>query len=390
MFVNSPRKKFFILGLPGVGKTTLVKHLFQFLKKTLPEFDLTGFITEEIREEGERKGFKLKPLDNSKKELILSLKKDLLPPEEVKKRPSVGKYAVMLENLEKLIDELEKKIQKASSFFVIDEIGKMEALSPKFCRFIELLLNSQNYLLATVGKGDLLLLKKVRKFEPAFLCEVTKENRDFLRERLEIEFFRKGKLIVVEGIDGSGKTTFSKVLYEKLKEKKKKVMLSCEPTSGPFGKKIREILGKKKGDAWELRSLFLKDRMWHVKNLIIPALKEGRWVVLDRYYLSTLAYQTAQGFSLKELLIENETIAPIPDLVIYLDLPLDIAFKRMENRKKDLSLFEKEGFLKKVKKNYEDSLKLFNHLVIDATKSLEENVEDVLKVLNSKFEGSLS
>ena len=62
----------------------------------------------------------------------------------------------------------------------------------------------------------------------------------------------------------------------------------------------------------------------------------------------------------------------------------------MENRKKDLSLFEKEGFLKKVKKNYEDSLKLFNHLVIAATKPLEENVEYVLKVLNSKFEGSLS
>jgi dTMP kinase len=134
----------------------------------------------------------------------------------------------------------------------------------------------------------------------------------------------------------------------------------------------------------------LKDRLWHVENLIIPALKEGKWIILDRYYLSTLAYQGAQGFSLKELLMENETIAPIPDLVIYLDLPLDVAFERMENRKKDLSLFEKKDFLERVKKNYEKCLKLFNHIVIDATRPLEENLQYVLEFLDSKFKGPFS
>ncbi|MBO8144321.1 MAG: dTMP kinase [Thermodesulfobacterium sp.] len=388
MLINSPRKKIFILGSPGVGKTTLVEYLSNFIRTHLAEFKISGFITKEIREGKERKGFKIKVL-NSEEEYLLAIKKNFMNFEENKNRPSVGKYVVMIENLEKVVNFLEK-VKGKEEFFIIDEIGKMEILSKRFCNFIETLLNSDIHLLATVGKGENPFLKKVKNFEPAYLCEVTKENRDFLKKRLKLEFLRKGKLITIEGIDGAGKTTFAKALYEKLKEKGINCIFSCEPTFGPFGKKIKEILIKGENSSQELRALFLKDRMWHVENIIIPALEEGKWVILDRYYLSTLAYQGSQGLPLKELLVENETIAPIPDLIIYLDLPLEIAFERIETRKKKLSFFEKKEFLKNVKKNYAGFLGLFHYLIIDATKAVEENVRYALEFLNSKFKGPLS
>lgn len=387
MFINSPRKKFFILGSPGVGKTTLVEYLFDFLKINLSQFNFSGFITSEIREDGERKGFKIKVL-NSEEEFLLAIRKDLVSSQETKDKPSVGKYIVTIENLEKVTKNLEKELGRENNFFIIDEIGKMEIHSLRFCKFIERLLNSSIYLLATIGKGESPFLKKIKDFEPAFFCEVTRENRDFLKSRLKLEFLRKGKLIVIEGIDGAGKTTISKALYETLKKRGINCIFSSEPTSSPFGKEIKTALTKKESNSQKLRFLFLKDRMWHVKNIIVPALEEGKTLILDRYYLSTLAYQSSQGLPFKELLIENETVAPIPDLIIYLDIPLEVAFKRIANREKKLTIFEKRGFLERVTETYQRCLKLFNHLVIDATKSVEENLEYIFKFLDSKFESS--
>lgn len=389
MFLNSPRKKFFVLGAPGVGKTTLVEYLFKFLKKNLSSFNFLGFLTTEIREGAERKGFKIKVL-NSNMESLLAIRKDLIDSEEIKDKPFIGKYVVKIENLEKVVENLEKEIRKENAFFIIDEIGKMEILSLKFRKFIKKLLISPVYLLATVGKGEAPFLKKVRDFEPAFLCEVTKENRDFLRNRLKFEFIRKGKLIVIEGIDGAGKTTFAKALYETLKKRGINCIFSCEPTFGPFGEKIKSALIKKESNLQDLRLLFLKDRKWHVENIIIPALEAQKWIILDRYYPSTLAYQSSQGLPFRELLIENETIAPIPDIVIYLELPLEVAFKRIGNREKRITIFEKREFLERVTETYKRCLKLFNYLIIDATKSVEENLKYLLEFLDSKFKSSLS
>ena len=390
MLLQSPRKKFFILGLPGVGKTTLIEYLYKYLKNNLPQFFTLGFITKEVREGSKRKGFKIEVLP-FQQEYILAEDKKFLSFEDTLNRPSVGKYIVYTETLDITIEILKNSLNiKEPLFFIIDEIGKMEILSFKFCEFIKMILHSPHFLLATLGKGESSFLKEIKNFEPAFFCELTRENRNFLRNRLEYEFQRKGKIIAIEGIDGAGKTTLSKILYDKLKKEKIECILSAEPTDGPFGKKLKELLKKEKIDSLEFKQLILKDRKWHVEKLIIPSIKNGRWVILDRYYLSTIAYQGAQGLDEKTLLIENETIAPTPDLVIYLDLSIKEALKRINNRKKGIQIFEKKEFLTKVDAIYKKYLKWFNCLILEAESPLEENLKLIKEYLNSKFEGTFS
>lgn len=385
MLLNGPRKKLFLIGNPGVGKTTLIEFLYNFLKTK--GFPLTGFITKELRDQKERKGFVLVDLVSDKIS-VLALKKH---PYNKTNLPTVGKYQVNIKNLEELIKKYYVFLNNPSYIFIIDEIGKMEVLSSKFCKFIEQLLVLPNCVIATVGKGEVPFLKKVRDFEKSLLCEVTLENRDFLKKRLELEFFRPGKLIVFEGIDGAGKTTVSKYLAQQLRKKGWKVTWSCEPTQkSPYSEILKDKLKNKLRNSEELKDLFLEDRKWHVKNLIIPELEKGQVVILDRYYLSTIAYQGAQGLPLKKLLIENETYSPLPDLVFYLDLPVELGLKRVHLRDEKITMFERKEFLEKVKSLYEKILPLFNFITIKADKSFEQVLEEIVNILDYKLKSTFS
>ena len=86
--------------------------------------------------------------------------------------------------------------------------------------------------------------------------------------------------------------------------------------------------------------LFLKDRAEHVEQVITPALHKGRVVVLDRYYYSTAAYQGARGANPEEILDENEKFAPLPDLVLLLDLDPTLVTDRISGRGERPDLFE--------------------------------------------------
>ncbi len=188
----------------------------------------------------------------------------------------------------------------------------------------------------------------------------------------------KGLLIVFEGTDGTGKSTQLKLLAAVLKKKGLDVISSFEPTNGSFGKKIRELyLNRKDTSLEEELDLFIADRKEHVDTLITPALNNGKIVLCDRYFLSTIAYQGAAGLDPKEILKKN-AFAPEPDLALLFYAPIQTGVTRItKNRGDTLNDFEKEEYLKKVKAQFEQMD--FPYIQrIDANRSIEEIHQDVL------------
>jgi dTMP kinase len=117
---------------------------------------------------------------------------------------------------------------------------------------------------------------------------------------------------------------------------------------------------------------FLKDRKQHVDELIAPSLAAGKVVILDRYYFSSMAYQGARGFDPAEIRRLNEEFAPVPDLLIILDLDIDAALGRIGSRGDSANEFEKRGSLERCREIF---LSLKNEpfvRIIDSAGSLED------------------
>ncbi len=157
--------------------------------------------------------------------------------------------------------------------------------------------------------------------------------------------------IVLEGIDGSGKTTQARLLADKLRKNGFDVVLTSEPTDGPMGKKIKKL--KARLSPQEETELFTEDRKHHVSNVIIPAVNAGRIVVSDRYYYSSAAYQGALGLDPISIVETNLAFAPKPDVTFFLELSIETALERIiHNRNACLSPYETMENLKKVKEIY--------------------------------------
>ncbi|WAC19380.1 dTMP kinase [Luteolibacter sp. SL250] len=150
-----------------------------------------------------------------------------------------------------------------------------------------------------------------------------------------------GLFIVIEGIDGTGKSTQAKRLAEWFRSQGREVVLSREPTDGPWGAKVRESAATGRLAPEEELEYFLNDRRQHVEELIKPALSAGKVVILDRYYFSTMAYQGARGFDPASIRERNEAFAPRPDLLLILDLEVDQALTRIGVRGDTANEFEK-------------------------------------------------
>jgi dTMP kinase len=159
-----------------------------------------------------------------------------------------------------------------------------------------------------------------------------------------------GKLIVFEGIDGSGKTKHLMRTVKWLQQQGYQVLALCEPTYGPPGLKLRNSAQEGRLSAEEELNLFLEDRRWNVEKNILPALQSGKIVLLDRFYYSSIAYQGARGLDPEEIRRRNEAFAPTPDRVLLFDVESEIAVERIQQKRGDSpNLFEKLDYLRRVR-----------------------------------------
>jgi dTMP kinase len=152
---------------------------------------------------------------------------------------------------------------------------------------------------------------------------------------------------VIEGIDGTGKSTQARRLAEEFRQAGREVVLSREPTDGPWGRRLRESAASGRLSPEDELETFLKDRQQHVAEVIAPALAAGKVVILDRYYFSTMAYQGARGFDPADIRRRNEAFAPVPDRLLILDVEVDTALERIGARGDSANEFEKRESLER-------------------------------------------
>ncbi|NPA86629.1 MAG: dTMP kinase [Candidatus Diapherotrites archaeon] len=194
----------------------------------------------------------------------------------------------------------------------------------------------------------------------------------------------RGKYVVFEGIDGSGKDTQISLLEPELLRKNIPYVRSSEPTTFlPTGLLIKALLrGKYNFDPRSTVLLFLVDSHEHLRLRVIPNLRRGRWVLSSRSFLSTLAYHTVLG-------IEREFIENIldrldfilPDAVILLDVPAEEALSR-KGKELVKQVYEDAEFLENVRRAYLDLAKEFDNVhVIDGRKDPFEIAKEVKEII---------
>ena len=193
--------------------------------------------------------------------------------------------------------------------------------------------------------------------------------------------------IVLDGLDGAGKGEQIARLHNYLYKKNKRfrILTTREPTYGKYGRKIRDILGKEKdpmSNAEKLLELYIRDREEHLSETIEPFLSEKdnfNLVLCDRYYYSTIAFQSTQGIPMP-LVIEANKKFRKPDLALILDLPPELALRRIRHGR-PLEKFEHAGFMIDLRANFmkmAGSLK-DNIKIVDASKSKEQVFDQIKK-----------
>lgn len=210
----------------------------------------------------------------------------------------------------------------------------------------------------------------------------------------------KSLFIVLDGIDGSGKSEMINRLHNYIfsLNKKYRILSTREPTYGKYGKQAREILLNDKNpekNSEKCLELFVKDRKEHLSALVKPFLLQDNGdnvniVLCDRYYYSTIAFQSAQGLNIKEIIEKNKRFLK-PTVAFVLDLPVRLALERLGIRGEAKEKFEQKEFMIKLRRNF---LELRNRLddnlvIISASKSRDKVFESIRervdKYLNKKY-----
>jgi len=201
---------------------------------------------------------------------------------------------------------------------------------------------------------------------------------------------KSGIFIVIEGIDGTGKSTQARRLGEWFVSQGREVVLSREPTDGPWGTKLRESAATGRLAPEDELEYFLNDRRQHVDETISPALAAGKVVILDRYYFSTMAYQGARGFDPAEIRRLNEEFAPLPDLLLILDLDVDTAHQRIGHRGDSANEFEKKESLERCREIFLSLKDEPFARVVDSNGSLDEVAGRIRQIVGQVWQVQLA
>lgn len=205
----------------------------------------------------------------------------------------------------------------------------------------------------------------------------------------------KGVFIAFEGIDGSGKSTQLALLSERVKETGRRCYTTAEPSEGPIGNMIRQILkGRIKADNRVIAGLFAADRLDHLLNEVdgvLAKLEQGITVLTDRYYFSSYAYHSVD-VPMDWVIKTNEQSSELlrPTVTVFIDVDPDVALERISRNRFRTELFEKRSRLVLTREKYLEAFEKLkdeeNVLVVDGNQSPEKIAEDIWENVKLYFD----
>ena len=209
----------------------------------------------------------------------------------------------------------------------------------------------------------------------------------------------KNKMIVIDGVDGSGKGVQTRRLHQALLHSGLRSLITREPGGSKAAEDIRKLLVEGEPDKWDSMTellLMYAARRSHLNDTILPALQQGQWVVCDRFADSSRAFQGIAG----DLGLENvEKVHQLvvgsfePDMVLILDIPESLALQRALGRGGVEDRFEKKGELyqSRVRQAFLQIASRDSQMyqVIDANQSIDEVTQDIFDIVNGQYQLSL-
>lgn len=198
------------------------------------------------------------------------------------------------------------------------------------------------------------------------------------------------RFIVIEGIDGSGKSTQCRYIEGRLHRKGVDTLLTVEPTYSPIGSVLREELIQNTISEWTALYMFAADRTSHLETVVQPALEAGKTIICDRYILSTLGYQATSSKpgapSLQDAWVIHSRFRA-PDLTIVIDVNIDTALERIAARNGvPVNRYENRERLTQIQKGYYAAMGFLTSqgheiAVVDGTGTQAEVTERVMQIL---------
>jgi len=204
----------------------------------------------------------------------------------------------------------------------------------------------------------------------------------------------KGFFITFEGIDGSGKSTQIRNLAKFLEDSGFDIIITREPGGSVGGEEIRNLLLQGAVDRWSAETeilLFTAARRDHLERVILPALKDGKIVICDRFTDSTRMYQGMRGPKLRDLVdkLTEEVINCDPDLTIIIDIDPEISLRRAKSRKTAEERFEDFGvdLQKKMRSGFIDLSKEFSSRVevVNGQQSVDELAKEIRALVKARL-----